>query len=106
VRLAASNAIFDAPPSKPQRTTFQYQQRQYTCGIYQNNCVWELRIKNPEGKILVVQSGNAIGLLGTNREQAVEVDVSQPQYNAIIQAALQALSCYEREQGTGNREQA
>jgi single-stranded-DNA-specific exonuclease len=42
--------------------------------------------------VLVMQPGHLIGLLGTNRQNAKEVDISQPQYDSIIQAALQALS--------------
>lgn len=89
--------LFYAPATKPLRTNFKYNQRQYTCGIYQNNCLPELRIKNPEGKVLVMHPGRTIGLLGTRREDAVEVDVSQPQYDSIIQAAIQALSVLSEE---------
>jgi len=104
VRLpAVSSQIFYTSPPNSLRTTFEYKQRQYICGIYQNNSVPELRIKNPEGKILLMYPGRTIGLLGTSREEAIEVDVSQPQYDSIIQAALQALSYIQ--QGTGNREQ-
>jgi single-stranded-DNA-specific exonuclease len=93
VRLTtASTQIFYTSPPNALKTTFQYKQRHYTCGIYQNNSLPELRIKNPEGKILVMYPGRIIGLLGTSREEAIEVDVSQPQYDSIIQAALQALS--------------
>ncbi|MBE9005716.1 single-stranded-DNA-specific exonuclease RecJ, partial [Fortiea sp. LEGE XX443] len=104
VRLTtASSQIFYTSPSQPLRTNFQHKQRQYTCGIYQDNFLPELRIKNSEGKVLVMQPENTIGLLGTSREEAIEVDLSQPQYDSIIQAALQALSYIK--QGTGNREQ-
>ncbi|TAE58722.1 MAG: single-stranded-DNA-specific exonuclease RecJ [Nostocales cyanobacterium] len=75
--------------SKP--TKFEYQQRQYSCGIYQNGNSTELRIKNSEGKVLVMQPENKIGLLGLNRENAKQVDLSLPQYDAIVQAAIQAL---------------
>ncbi|MBD2449133.1 DHH family phosphoesterase [Nostoc sp. FACHB-152] len=93
VRLTtASTQIFYTSPPNTLRTTFQYKQRHYICGIYQNNSLPELRIKNPEGKILVMYPGRTIGLLGISREEAIEVDVSQPQYDSIIQAALQALS--------------
>ncbi|MEA5578416.1 single-stranded-DNA-specific exonuclease RecJ [Anabaena sp. UHCC 0451] len=77
-------------PSK--RSTFEYKQRQYTCGIYQNGVGAELRIKNNEGKVLVMQPENKLGLLGINREDAKQVDLSLPQYDGIIQAAIQALS--------------
>ncbi|MBD2435281.1 DHH family phosphoesterase [Nostoc sp. FACHB-110] len=100
VRLTtASTQIFYTSPPKPLRTTFEYKQRQYTCGIYQNNFLPELRIKNPEGKILVMHPERIIGLLGTSREEAIEVDVSQPPYDSIIQAALQALSYIQQNSG-------
>ncbi len=76
----------------PIKTTFEYNQRQYFCGIYQNGSLAELRIKNPEGKVLAVEQGQITGLLGNNREDARRVDVTQPQYSSIIQAALAALS--------------
>ncbi|TAF02229.1 MAG: single-stranded-DNA-specific exonuclease RecJ [Nostocales cyanobacterium] len=76
-------------PSK--RTNFEYKQRQYTCGIYQNGVSSELRIKNTEGKVLVMQPENKLGLLGINRDDAKQIDLSLPQYDGIIQAAIQAL---------------
>lgn len=84
--------LFYTPSPKPLRTTFKYNQRQYTCGVYQNNSLPELRIKNSDGKVLVMHPGSTIGLLGTNREDALEIDLSLPQYDSIIQAAMQALS--------------
>jgi single-stranded-DNA-specific exonuclease len=84
--------LFYTPSPKPLRATFKYNQRQYTCGVYQNNALPELRIKNSDGKVLVMQPGSTIGLLGTSREDASEIDLSLPQYDAIIQAAMQALS--------------
>lgn len=91
VRLPSLSHIFTSPPI-PLRTRFEHKQRQYTCGVYQNGIGSELRIKNPEGKVLVMQPGDTIGLLGINREDAKKVDLSQPVYDGIIQAAIQALS--------------
>ncbi|WP_193199369.1 single-stranded-DNA-specific exonuclease RecJ [Nostoc sp. MG11] len=96
VRLTQSHQVFTSPRT-PSSTTFEYHQRQYTCGFYKNGLGTELRIKNPEGKVLVMQPGYIIGLLGTNRENAKEVDLSQPQYDSIIQAALKALSVLSAE---------
>ncbi|NDJ21955.1 single-stranded-DNA-specific exonuclease RecJ [Nostoc sp. B(2019)] len=96
VRLPQSHQFF-ASSRTPSSTTFEYHQRQYTCGFYKNGLGSELRIKNPEGKVLVMQPGHIIGLLGTNRENAKEVDLSQPQYDSIIQAALKALSVLSAE---------
>ncbi len=92
VRLPIQLQQFFASPPTPSSRTFAYKQRQYTCGFYKNGIGAELRIKNPEGKVLVMQPGHIIGLLGNNRQDAKEVDISQPQYDSIIQAALQALS--------------
>ncbi len=92
VRLPTQSHLFSTSPPRPLRTTFEYKQRQYSCGIFQQGSLTELRIKNPEGKVLVMQPGHTIGLLGNSREDAKEVDICQPQYDSIIQAALQALS--------------
>ncbi|MEH1794647.1 MULTISPECIES: single-stranded-DNA-specific exonuclease RecJ [unclassified Nostoc] len=92
VRLPIQLQQFFASPPIASSTTFKYNQRQYTCGFYKNGIEAELRIKNSEGKVLAIQPGHIIGLLGTNRQNAKEVDISQPQYDNIIQAALQALS--------------
>lgn len=92
VRLPNQSHLFFASQKMPLRTTIHYNQSHYTCGIYKNGSVAELRIGYPEGKILAVEFGHTIALLGTNRQQAIEVDVSQPEYNMIIQTALQALS--------------
>ncbi|MEH1807567.1 single-stranded-DNA-specific exonuclease RecJ [Nostoc sp.] len=92
VRLPIQIQQFFASPPIQSSTNFEYNQRQYTCGFYKNGIEAELRIKNSEGKVLAMQPGHIIGLLGTNRQNAKEVDISQPQYDNIIQAALQALS--------------
>ncbi len=96
-KLLPQSHLFDALPPQPLKTNFQYNQRQYTCGIYQNDVSPELRIKNPEGKVLVMHPGRTIGLLGINRQDATEVDLSQPKYDSIIKAALQALSVLSAE---------
>ncbi|MBN3957571.1 DHH family phosphoesterase [Nostoc sp. NMS8] len=92
VRLPIQLQQFFASPPIQSSTNFEYNQRQYTCGFYKNGIEAELRIKNSEGKVLAMQPGHIIGLLGTDRQNAKEVDISQPQYDNIIQAALQALS--------------
>ncbi|WP_373526738.1 DHH family phosphoesterase [Nostoc sp.] len=97
VRLPIQLQQFFASPRIPSSTTFEYNQRHYTCGFYKNGIGAELRIKNPEGKVLAMQPGQIIGLLGTNRQNAKEVDIFQPQYDSIIQAALQALSVLNAE---------
>ncbi|MEH2329101.1 single-stranded-DNA-specific exonuclease RecJ [Nostoc sp.] len=97
VRLPIQIQQFFASPPIQSSTTFEYNQRQYTCGFYKNGIEAELRIRNSEGKVLAMQPRQIIGLLGTNRQNAKEVDISQPQYDNIIQAALQALSVLSAE---------
>ena len=93
VRLPGNSGFFFTyDKDKPAKATFEYNSRQYICGIYQNGSSAELRIKSPEERILAVQSGNDIGLLGMNREQSQKIDIYQPPYYQIIQAALKALS--------------
>ncbi|GAX38446.1 single-stranded-DNA-specific exonuclease RecJ [Nodularia sp. NIES-3585] len=89
--------VFNQSSGSPLKANFEYKQRNYTCGIYQNDVLPELRIKNPEGKVLVMQPGQTIGLLGKNRQDSQEIDISQPKYDNIIQAALQALSALSPE---------
>ncbi|MDZ7949669.1 single-stranded-DNA-specific exonuclease RecJ [Nostoc sp. DedQUE09] len=97
VRLPIQIQQFFTSPPIQSSTTFECNQRQYTCGFYKNGIKAELRIRNSEGKVLAIQPGHIIGLLGTNRQNAKEVDISQPQYDSIIQAALQALSVLSAE---------
>ena len=92
VRLPDRSHLFPRVIEKPIKTSFEYNQRRYICGIYPNQSSGELRIKNPEGVVLAVELGKNIGLLGANRQQAQRVDISQPRYQMIIQAAWNALS--------------
>lgn len=77
-----------ASPSR--KAEFYYNDRRYTCSLWQP--LDELRIKNPEGKVLAIQQGRKMGLLGTTREDASEVDVTQPRFDNLIKAARQALN--------------
>ncbi|NEP57542.1 MAG: single-stranded-DNA-specific exonuclease RecJ [Symploca sp. SIO2G7] len=78
------------PSGIPQKTTeFYYNQRRYTCSLVQS--LNELRIRNPQGKVLAIQKGQRTGLLGMKREDARKVDVTKPPYYQLIKAATQAL---------------
>ncbi len=83
IRLAAS------PAASPRKAEFHYNQRRYTCSLWEP--LNELRIRNPEGKVLAIQKGQRSGLLGDKREDAKQVDVTQPPYYQLIKAAIQAL---------------
>ncbi len=83
IRLPAS------PTSPPTKAEFYYKERYYTCSFYEP--LNELRIRNAQGKVLAVQKGKGTGLVGTKREDAQEVDVTQPHYFQLIKAATRAL---------------
>ncbi|WP_041229606.1 single-stranded-DNA-specific exonuclease RecJ [Rippkaea orientalis] len=70
--------------SKP--VMFEYQGKKYWCNFSSINN--ELKIKNEQGKVLAVTKGQRKGLLGTNRETAKEVDITQPHYYQLIKAAM------------------
>jgi single-stranded-DNA-specific exonuclease len=92
IRLPASPLTSTAMSKKAE---FYFNERRYLCSLVETNqgtsVLNELRIKNPEGKVLAVQKGQRIGLLGANREEAKEVDVTQPRYYQLIKAATRAL---------------
>jgi single-stranded-DNA-specific exonuclease len=80
----------------PKKAEFYHNQRRYTCSLVETchgaSALSELRIRNPEGKVLAIQKGQRIGLLGTKREEAKEVDVTEPRYYQLIKAATRALA--------------
>jgi single-stranded-DNA-specific exonuclease len=94
IRLPASPSPL-TPTAMSKKAEFYFNERRYLCSLVQTghgtSGLNELRIKNPEGKVLAVQKGQRIGLLGVNREEAKEVDVTQPRYYQLIKAATRAL---------------
>ncbi|HBE18662.1 MAG TPA: single-stranded-DNA-specific exonuclease RecJ [Cyanobacteria bacterium UBA11149] len=78
-----------AAPLPPKKAEFYYNNRRYTCSLWES--LDELRIKNPEGKVLAIQKGQKIGLLGFSREDAQEIDVTKSPYFQLIKAATSAL---------------
>ncbi len=91
VRFPTQPNIYLPLTVTPLKATFDYKQRSYSCGVFQRDSLAELRIKNSEGTILAIQSGKTVGLLGSKREDATEVDLSKPHFYDLIQAALSAL---------------
>ena len=59
-----------------EKARFNYKEKIYACSLGQS--LNELRIINPQGKVLAVTKGDHIGLLGTSRDNAQSVDVTQP----------------------------
>ena len=79
-----------SPLVHPQKKTrFHHQEQVYYCSLW--DTLSELRIKDSQGRVLVVQKGQRQGLWGLHREQAVTVDVTQPPYYQLVKAAVKAL---------------
>lgn len=91
VRLPTQSHLFLPSPTAPLKAVFDYKQRHYICGLFPKASLQELRIKNPEGKVLAIELGQTTGLLGSKREDATKVDLSTPYFYNLVQAALSAL---------------
>lgn len=72
-----------------QKARFDYKGKVYACSLWKS--LNELRIKNPEGTVLAINKGDRFGLLGTSRDDAKSIDVTQPHYYQLIKTALAAL---------------
>ena len=83
VRLPAGATI------KP-HNSFTYQGKDYIC--YYSEKEQELKIKNSQGKVLAIRKGQRKGLLGINRQEAQEIDVTKKPYYDIIRAAMNSLN--------------
>jgi single-stranded-DNA-specific exonuclease RecJ len=95
---SSPNSTPAKPPSASPRIQFYYNKRKYICGISQTGDSRELRIRNPEGQVLLIQPQQRRGWLGKRREEAEAIDVSHPHYFNLIRAALSALELEEKTQ--------
>jgi single-stranded-DNA-specific exonuclease len=86
------------------KVEFYYDTLPYLCSISQIGESKELRIRNSEGQVLAIQPKQKRGLLGTSREDAQEIDISQPYYFNLIQAALTALELIDQGQRIQEKE--
>lgn len=75
----------------PLKAEFYHNQKRYTCGLYPNDSLTELRIRNAEGKVLAVPLGKTTGLLGKTRADATEINILQPPYSTLVETAQIAL---------------
>ena len=91
VRLPSQSHLFFPSITTSLKTAFEYKQRSYSCGFFQIDSSAELRIRNADGTVLAIESGKNIGLLGNKREDARTVDIYQPHFYNLVQAALSAL---------------
>ncbi len=80
-----------AASAASERAEFVHGDRCYACRLVASDQGKELRIRNPEGKVLIVQKGQRIGQLTHPAAEPIAVDVCQSPYFALIKAALDAL---------------
>ncbi|NEQ75166.1 MAG: single-stranded-DNA-specific exonuclease RecJ [Okeania sp. SIO2C9] len=80
-----------SPQNFPQKVEFYYNNRPYTCSLYQMGDVKELRIRNSRGEVLAIQQGQKIGLLGKTRNNAKQVNVTDARFFNLVKAAMSAL---------------
>ncbi|MEM6613059.1 MAG: single-stranded-DNA-specific exonuclease RecJ [Cyanobacteria bacterium P01_C01_bin.72] len=73
--------------NKVQKAVFTQNGRIYVC----SKTTTELRIRNDRGHVLAVGKGDRTGLLGKSRDEAKEVNVTQPPYFQLIKTALKAI---------------
>ncbi|MFM6189765.1 MAG: single-stranded-DNA-specific exonuclease RecJ [Planktothrix sp.] len=78
-------------PQLTKSAEFYYNNKQYYCSLSSIGETQELRIKNQKGEVLAIQKGQRFGLLGKSRQESQTVDVSQPVFYDLIQAAIKAL---------------
>lgn len=96
VRVEIESTEIEPAEIEPARSptipvAFYYKQRKYLCSMAQVEATRELRIRNSAGLVLAVRARQSKGLLGKKREDAREVDVTQPHFSNLIRAALTAL---------------
>ncbi|MEL4893975.1 single-stranded-DNA-specific exonuclease RecJ [Crocosphaera sp. Alani8] len=77
-------------PTIKAENSFTYQGKDYICHYSEKEK--ELKIKNYQGKVLAVRKGQRTGLLGINRQEAKEIDVTKKPYFDIIKEAMRTLN--------------
>lgn len=87
---SSQDYLINSVNNNVKKAQFSYKGRSYYCSLWES--LNELRIRNEQGQVLAVTKGQRIGLLGTSRELAQEVDVTQSHYYQLIKFALKSLS--------------
>jgi len=82
----APKLLWTTPPIE-----FTFGDRHYQCSICQHGDERELRIRNPEGKVLAVQPSQKRGLIGSSRAESSEIDVFEPFFFNLIRTAMAAV---------------
>lgn len=89
VRTDSARPVTATQQQAVKKGKFNYQGKLYTCNLWQAQ--GELRIRNEQGKVLVLKKGDRYGLLGTNRESAQKIDVTKAPYFQIVKTAVAIL---------------
>ncbi|NJK74231.1 MAG: hypothetical protein HC942_09140 [Microcoleus sp. SU_5_6] len=80
------------------KAEFYFDHRRYICSLVQVDRAKELKIKNHLGLVLAVKQGQKVGLIGKTRQDARQVDVSQPYFYNLIKAAMSALDLASKDE--------
>jgi hypothetical protein len=80
------------------KAEFYFDHRRYICSLVRVDSVKELKIKNCQGLVLAVKQGQKVGLIGKTRQDARQVDVSQPYFYNLIKAAMSALDLASKDE--------
>ncbi len=81
-----------SPSSIATSVAFLHNDRQYQCDVLQQKTGKHLRIRNPQGKELLVQQGQKMGTLSQTQCEPTQVSVCKPShYYDLIKTALSAL---------------
>ncbi|MGA9380961.1 MAG: single-stranded-DNA-specific exonuclease RecJ [Phormidium sp.] len=89
--VRSSTKLPSQSPIAVVKAEFYHNQKHYICGLYPNDSLTELRIRNAEGKVLAIPLGKTTGLLGKTREDAKEINILQPPFSTLVEAAQLAL---------------
>ncbi len=90
LELEVVGVRLSAVESATKKAIFVYGTRTYTCNFWASDN--EIRIKNEKGLVLAVKLGQDIGLLGSKRDNAQKVDLTQVHFSQLIQMAVRVLN--------------
>ncbi|MBD2077840.1 single-stranded-DNA-specific exonuclease RecJ [Phormidium sp. FACHB-592] len=78
-------------PSAIAAVTFLLNGRTYTCEELKHSAGRQLRIRNDQGKELIVQQGQKVATLNEAQREPTSVDICKPPYYAVVKAASEAI---------------
>ncbi len=88
IELEVISARF--PVSLGEASTFNYQQRDYSCTVSSDRS--QLKISNTQGQTLIVNKGQKVADLIAEAQLVKSVDLTQPYYFQLVKTAMETLS--------------